>query len=138
MIETITPNYKTTPASIAIKFDHKYHFAVFPYTTTLPPPPPPLVFHLHGHLQGMSFNLLERQCLGIHGLLPPAFETEEQQVYRVICQIREQNDDLQKYVILDNLQVYSGVVCRNLLSFLLLKRWKIRSTEFIHLNFSSI
>lgn len=57
-------------------------------------------------LQGMAFSLQERQCLGIHGLLPPAFETQERQVYRVMCQLRAQPDDLSRYVILDNLQVF--------------------------------
>ncbi|VIO95194.1 NAD-dependent malic enzyme, mitochondrial precursor, putative [Brugia malayi] len=54
--------------------------------------------------KGMAFSLSERQHLGIHGLLPAAFETEELQVYRVICQLREENDNLKKYIILDNLQ----------------------------------
>lgn len=53
----------------------------------------------------MAFSLPERQHLGIHGLLPAAFETEELQVYRVICQLRAENDNLLKYIILDNLQV---------------------------------
>ncbi|EJD75150.1 malic enzyme [Loa loa] len=54
--------------------------------------------------QGMAFSLSERQHLGIHGLLPAAFETEELQVYRVISQLRAENDNLKKYIILDNLQ----------------------------------
>ncbi|KAL3986415.1 NADP-dependent malic enzyme [Acanthocheilonema viteae] len=52
----------------------------------------------------MAFSLPERQHLRIHGLLPAAFETEELQVYRVICQLRATNDELLKYIILDNLQ----------------------------------
>uniref|UniRef100_A0A915Q7N5 Malic enzyme n=1 Tax=Setaria digitata TaxID=48799 RepID=A0A915Q7N5_9BILA len=54
--------------------------------------------------KGMAFSLSERQYLGIHGLLPAVFESEELQVYRVISQLRAENSDLQKYIILDNLQ----------------------------------
>ncbi|KAK6037656.1 hypothetical protein COOONC_24839 [Cooperia oncophora] len=57
--------------------------------------------------KGMAFSLYERQHLGIHGLLPPAFMTQEQQVYRTMMRIREQKDNLSKYIILDELQ------CRN-------------------------
>lgn len=53
----------------------------------------------------MAFSLYERQYLGIHGLLPPAFMTEEQQAYRVISKLREQPNDLARYVQLDGLQV---------------------------------
>lgn len=56
-------------------------------------------------LQGMAFSLYERQYLGLHGLLPPAFMTEEQQAYRVMKKLREQPDDLARYIQLDNLQV---------------------------------
>lgn len=53
----------------------------------------------------MAFSLYERQYLGIHGLLPPAFMTEEQQAYRVISKLREQPNDLARYIQLDGLQV---------------------------------
>lgn len=46
----------------------------------------------------MAFSLYERHYLGIHGLLPPAFMTEEQQAYRVMTKLREQPDDLAKLV----------------------------------------
>ncbi|KAM3716399.1 NAD-dependent malic enzyme [Dirofilaria immitis] len=62
------------------------------------------VLRIPRYNKGMAFSLFERQYLGIHGLLPAAFETEELQVYRVICQLRAENDDLLKYVILDSLQ----------------------------------
>lgn len=54
--------------------------------------------------KGMAFNLFERQYLGVHGLIPPAFMTQEQQAYRVICKLREQPNDLARYIQLDGLQ----------------------------------
>lgn len=54
--------------------------------------------------KGMAFSLYERQYLGVHGLVPPAFMTQEQQAYRVICKLREQPNDLARYVQLDGLQ----------------------------------
>lgn len=54
----------------------------------------------------MGFSLFERQYLGIHGLLPPAFMTEEQQAYRIISQLRQQPNDLARYMQLDGLQVF--------------------------------
>lgn len=56
-------------------------------------------------IQGMAFSLAERQYFGIHGLLPPAFMTEEQQVYRVMKRLRQQPNDLARYIQLDELQV---------------------------------
>uniref|UniRef100_A0A915DMN4 Uncharacterized protein n=1 Tax=Ditylenchus dipsaci TaxID=166011 RepID=A0A915DMN4_9BILA len=53
--------------------------------------------------KGMAFTLYERQYLGLHGLLPPAFMTEEQQAYRVIQKLRQQPDDLARYIQLDGL-----------------------------------
>ncbi|VDK29849.1 unnamed protein product [Gongylonema pulchrum] len=68
--------------------------------------------------KGMAFGLYERQYLGIHGLLPPAFMTEEQQAYRVITKLREQPDDLARYIQLDGLQdrnekLFYRVLCEN-------------------------
>ncbi|WKX96426.1 hypothetical protein Q1695_012681 [Nippostrongylus brasiliensis] len=54
--------------------------------------------------KGMAFSLYERQYLGIHGLLPPAFMTEEQQAYRVMTKLRDHQSDLEKYIQLDSLQ----------------------------------
>ncbi|PIO60484.1 hypothetical protein TELCIR_18018 [Teladorsagia circumcincta] len=66
----------------------------------------------------MAFTLYERFYLGIHGLIPPAFMTEEQQVYRVMKRIREQPDNLAKYVQLDELhtrsqKLFYRVLCSN-------------------------
>ncbi|VDO59886.1 unnamed protein product [Heligmosomoides polygyrus] len=69
--------------------------------------------------KGMAFSLYERQYLGIHGLLPPAFMTEEQQAYRVMAKLRKQPDDLAKYIQLDALQdrtekLFYRVLCDNI------------------------
>lgn len=69
--------------------------------------------------KGMAFTLHERQALGIHGLLPPAFMTEEQQAYRILSKIRKQPDDLARYVQLDSLQdrnekLFYRVLCDNI------------------------
>lgn len=68
--------------------------------------------------KGMAFSLHERQYLGIHGLLPPAFMTEEQQAYRIMTKLRQQPDNLAKYIQLDSLQdrnekLYYRVLCDN-------------------------
>uniref|UniRef100_A0A183C2X5 Malic enzyme n=1 Tax=Globodera pallida TaxID=36090 RepID=A0A183C2X5_GLOPA len=62
--------------------------------------------------KGMAFTLEERQYLGVHGLLPPAFMTSEQQAYRVITKLRKQPDDLARYIQLDGLQKF-GLIYRN-------------------------
>lgn len=69
--------------------------------------------------KGMAFSLYERQYLGLHGLLPPAFMTEEQQVYRIISKLREQPNDLARYIQLDSLQdrnekLYYRVLCEHI------------------------
>ncbi|KAL3082599.1 hypothetical protein niasHT_019198 [Heterodera trifolii] len=69
--------------------------------------------------KGMAFTLYERQYLGVHGLLPPAFMTSEQQEYRVITKLRKQPDDLARYIQLDGLQdrnekLFYRVLCENL------------------------
>lgn len=69
--------------------------------------------------KGMAFNLYERQYLGLHGLLPPAFMTEDQQAYRIMTRIRQSTDNLDKYTILDGLQdrnekLFYRVLCENI------------------------
>uniref|UniRef100_A0A0R3S370 Malic domain-containing protein n=1 Tax=Elaeophora elaphi TaxID=1147741 RepID=A0A0R3S370_9BILA len=69
-----------------------------------------------GHTcKGMAFTLYERWYFGIHGLLPPAFMTEDQQSYRVIINLR-QSDDLARYMQLDCFQdrdekLFYRVIC---------------------------
>ncbi|KAK0421110.1 hypothetical protein QR680_015065 [Steinernema hermaphroditum] len=69
--------------------------------------------------KGMAFSLHERQQLGVHGLLPPAFMTEEQQAYRVLALLRKQPNDLARYVVMDNLhsrnmKLFYRVLCDNI------------------------
>lgn len=53
----------------------------------------------------MAFSIYERQYLGVYGLIPPAVITQEQQVKRVLEQLRSMPDDLSRYVLLNSLQV---------------------------------
>uniref|UniRef100_A0A4W3JNM7 Malic enzyme n=1 Tax=Callorhinchus milii TaxID=7868 RepID=A0A4W3JNM7_CALMI len=55
-------------------------------------------------LQGMAFTLEERLQLGIHGLLPPCFLTQDVQVLRVLKSYETKTSDLDKYIILMTLQ----------------------------------
>ncbi|KAL6735169.1 hypothetical protein Aduo_005635 [Ancylostoma duodenale] len=66
----------------------------------------------------MAFSLYERQFLGLHGLLPPTFMTIEQQAYRVMSKLRQQPNDLAKYIQMDSLQdvnekLFYRVICDN-------------------------
>ena len=53
----------------------------------------------------MAFTLEERQALGIHGLLPPRFKTQEEQVKLCKENIERYTEDLNKYIYLVGLQV---------------------------------
>lgn len=53
--------------------------------------------------KGMAFTLEERQKLGIHGMLPPRFETQEDQAELSMANIRRCKEDLDKYVYLASL-----------------------------------
>ncbi|MBN3305756.1 MAOX enzyme, partial [Amia calva] len=55
-------------------------------------------------LQGMAFSLEERLQLGIHGLLPPCFLSQDVQVLRVLRNYDMKKDDLDRYVCLMGLQ----------------------------------
>uniref|UniRef100_A0A8C9WHL8 Malic enzyme n=1 Tax=Scleropages formosus TaxID=113540 RepID=A0A8C9WHL8_SCLFO len=55
-------------------------------------------------LQGMAFSLEERMQLGIHGLLPPCFLSQDLQLLRVLKNYQMIKDDLDKYVFLMDLQ----------------------------------
>ncbi|XP_048008048.1 NADP-dependent malic enzyme [Megalobrama amblycephala] len=54
--------------------------------------------------KGMAFSLEERLQLGIHGLLPPCFLSQDVQVLRVLRNYELKKDDLDRYVFLMGLQ----------------------------------
>ncbi|XP_018408750.1 PREDICTED: NADP-dependent malic enzyme, mitochondrial [Nanorana parkeri] len=54
--------------------------------------------------KGMAFTLEERLQLGIHGLLPPCFLSQDVQVLRVLKSYETKSSDLDKYIILMTLQ----------------------------------
>jgi malate dehydrogenase (oxaloacetate-decarboxylating)(NADP+) len=50
-----------------------------------------------------AFTLEEREALGLVGLLPPAVETIDRQVERVLLQLRLKPSDLERYIYLNDL-----------------------------------
>uniref|UniRef100_A0A8C3L902 NADP-dependent malic enzyme n=1 Tax=Chrysolophus pictus TaxID=9089 RepID=A0A8C3L902_CHRPC len=54
--------------------------------------------------EGMAFTLKERLQLGIHGLLPPCFLSQDVQVLRVMKNYENKTNDLDKYIVLMTLQ----------------------------------
>ncbi|XP_016143564.1 NADP-dependent malic enzyme-like [Sinocyclocheilus grahami] len=54
--------------------------------------------------KGMAFSLEERLQLGIHGLLPPCFLSQDVQVLRFLRNYELKKDDLDRYVFLMGLQ----------------------------------
>ncbi|KAK9513340.1 hypothetical protein VZT92_026881 [Zoarces viviparus] len=54
--------------------------------------------------KGMAFSLEERLQLGIHGLLPPCFISQDVQLQRVLKNYDMTRDDLDRYVFLMGLQ----------------------------------
>ncbi|KAH8864822.1 NADP-dependent malic enzyme [Schistosoma japonicum] len=54
--------------------------------------------------RGTAFTVNERQLLGIHGLLPPSVLTLEQQVSKMLANLKNMNDNLQRYIYLTSLQ----------------------------------
>lgn len=55
--------------------------------------------------QGLAFTLEERQVLGIHGLQPARFKTQEEQLQLCLISINRYQEDLNKYLYLVDLQV---------------------------------
>ncbi|XP_069186030.1 NADP-dependent malic enzyme isoform X4 [Procambarus clarkii] len=54
--------------------------------------------------KGMAFTLEERQVLGIHGLIPPRFKTQEEQVDLCQKNIERYKEPLNKFIYLAGLQ----------------------------------
>ncbi|XP_060223483.1 NADP-dependent malic enzyme, mitochondrial isoform X3 [Meriones unguiculatus] len=77
-----------------------------------PGPPRPVPLKKRGydvtrnpHLnKGMAFTLEERLQLGIHGLIPPCFLSQDVQLLRIMRYYENQQSDLDKYIILMTLQ----------------------------------
>uniref|UniRef100_T1JHD2 Malic enzyme n=1 Tax=Strigamia maritima TaxID=126957 RepID=T1JHD2_STRMM len=55
-------------------------------------------------MKGMGFTIRERQLLGIHGLLPPCYKTQEEQVTAVIDNVKRYQEPLNQYIYLMTLQ----------------------------------
>jgi malate dehydrogenase (oxaloacetate-decarboxylating)(NADP+) len=54
--------------------------------------------------KGTAFTAAERDALGLRGLLPPRIATQEQQLERVLGNVRRKSTDLEKYIYLVSLQ----------------------------------
>jgi len=54
--------------------------------------------------KGTAFTLAEREALGLHGLLPPVVQTQDEQVARVMENYRRRETPLDKYIFLTSLQ----------------------------------
>lgn len=54
--------------------------------------------------KGLAFTFQERQLLGIHGLIPPRFKTQEEQLQLCLTSLELQKEDLDKYIYLVGLQ----------------------------------
>ncbi|XP_069700053.1 NADP-dependent malic enzyme-like isoform X2 [Periplaneta americana] len=54
--------------------------------------------------KGMAFTLEERQLLGIHGLIPPRFKTQDEQLELCRLNVERYPEDLNKYIYLMGLQ----------------------------------
>jgi malate dehydrogenase (oxaloacetate-decarboxylating)(NADP+) len=69
--------------------------------------------------KGTAFSEAERDALGLRGLLPPRVDSIEQQVMRVLGNVRRKENDLERYVALMALQdrnehLFYRVVVENL------------------------
>lgn len=98
--------------------------------------------HLHGKRgvellhdpllnKGTAFTEAERDALGLRGLLPPRITSQEQQLARVLSNLRRKSTDLEKYIYLISLQernenLFYRVVTEHLdemMPLIILLRW---------------
>ena len=70
--------------------------------TALPPAVDPLRYPALN--KGTAFTVAERDALGLHGLLPPRVCTMEEQIVRVMANLRRKESPLEKYIFLTALQ----------------------------------
>lgn len=54
-----------------------------------------------------AFTMQEREALGLRGLLPPTINTQQQQLNRILSNIRRKAYDIERYIALRALQVRS-------------------------------
>ena len=54
-----------------------------------------------------AFTMAEREALGLRGLLPPTVNTQQQQMQRILANIRRKGSDIERYIALRALQVRS-------------------------------
>lgn len=66
-------------------------------------------------MQGLAFTLEERQALGIHGLMPPCFKTQTQQLEVCHFSVMKYQEDLNKFLYLSELQVIQQTSNRHFL-----------------------
>ena len=69
--------------------------------------------------KGTAFTEAERDALGLRGLLPPHVHTQEEQMARVLQQLRRMADPLDKFVALNALHdrneaLFFRVICDNI------------------------
>ena len=69
--------------------------------------------------KGTAFSEQERDAFGLRGLLPAHLLSQEQQVARILTNLRRLPDDLDKYVALNALHdrneaLFFRVVCENI------------------------
>lgn len=62
------------------------------------------LLHDPQHDKSTAFTLEERERFGLTGLLPPAVFTQQQQVSRVMANLRRKNSDIERYIFLRQLQ----------------------------------
>jgi len=75
-------------------------------TTKIPADFPRGVKLLHDPVRnkGTAFTKAEREALGLRGLLPPYIQTQDEQVMRVMENLRLKTTDLERYIFLVSLQ----------------------------------
>jgi malate dehydrogenase (oxaloacetate-decarboxylating)(NADP+) len=72
----------------------------------LPNPFPSGVDLLHDSVlnKGTAFNEEERDAFGLRGLLPPRVHSQEEQILRILENMRAKPSDLERYIFLLGLQ----------------------------------
>lgn len=84
------------------------HSAVLTHTATHSNVPSSSIGHrlLHDPAlnKGTAFTGAERDLLGLRGLLPPGVQTQEEQVQRVLGNLRSKSSPLERYIFLIGLQ----------------------------------